>query len=137
MLEKLLSCPICGKQPKLSSLEPERQSMKYFCGVHIACGDWKSTKELAILDWNRRVKEYEDYLIAVKTPFTEEWLNEQAQFKTSAYCEECGYETEVMTMKDLIFKLSMEGGYIASDKDGGYFSQCPKCGSEKLSLECN
>jgi hypothetical protein len=58
-VEKLLPCPVCGRQPNLSSLEPEHKSMKYFCSVHISCGDWKDTNELAIVDWNRRVKEYE------------------------------------------------------------------------------
>lgn len=52
----------------------------------------------------------------------------------SAYCENCDYETEDMTMKDLVFKVCMAGGYIISDKEGGYFSKCPKCESEKLSF---
>ncbi|GEM_PF-3488726 len=56
----LLSCPECGNQPKLSSLEPEYQTMKYFCSVHCSIGDWKPTKELAAADWNRRVREYEE-----------------------------------------------------------------------------
>jgi len=60
MNKELPSCPICGKQPKLSSLEPEHETMKYFCTTHISCGDWKENKELAIREWNRRVKEYED-----------------------------------------------------------------------------
>ena len=65
---KLLPCPECGKQPKLSSLEPEHQSMKYFCGVHCACGDWESTKELAAADWNGRVKEYEEEATKIRVP---------------------------------------------------------------------
>lgn len=134
-MENLLQCPICGGQPKLSTLEPEHQSMKYFCGVHVACGDWKNTKELAAADWNRRVQEYTDILQRTKTLGTPEFLEKQANIKAHAYCEECEYETDTMLMKDLIFKLSMDGGYIVSDKNGGYFSQCPKCGSEKLSLE--
>lgn len=36
----------------------------------------------------------------------------------SAYCENCDYETEDMTMKDLVFKVCMAGGYIISDKEG-------------------
>ncbi|WP_315074461.1 hypothetical protein [uncultured Clostridium sp.] len=65
--EKLLPCPVCGYQPQLSSLEPEYQSMKYFCSVPVACGDWKSTEELAAKDWNKRVQEYSDELQRVKT----------------------------------------------------------------------
>lgn len=69
-MDKLLPCPECGCQPKLSSLQPEYQSMKYFCsniGTHISCGEWKSTKELAIKDWNRRTIEYLDELQKIKT----------------------------------------------------------------------
>jgi hypothetical protein len=55
---EILKCPECGKQPKLSSLEPEFNSMKYFCSVHASCGDWKNTEELAAKDWNRRVNEW-------------------------------------------------------------------------------
>jgi hypothetical protein len=131
----LLPCPECGEQPKLSSQEPEYQSMKYFCGVHCPCGDWKKTEEFAAEDWNRRVQEYKDVLQRLETPGTPEFLERQGNLKAHACCEDCRYETDIMTMKNLIFKLSMEGGYIVSDKSGGYFSQCPKCGSEKLSLE--
>lgn len=133
-MENLLQCPICGKTPKPQSLEPKYQQIKYFCGVHVSCGEWQSTEELAIIDWNRRVKEYNDCLIAVETPGTEQWLNKQAQLRSSVYCEDCDYETETMSMKDLVFKLSMEGGYVISDKDGGYFSKCPKCESNNLTL---
>ena len=134
-MENLLPCPECGKEPKLSSLEPEYQQFKYFCGVHVACGDWQKTKELATVDWNRRVQEYKDALQRLETPGTPEFLEEQGNLKAHAYCEDCDYETDTMAMKDLLFKLCMEGGYIVSDKNGGYFSQCPKCESEKLSLE--
>ncbi|AFM42984.1 hypothetical protein Desaci_4122 [Desulfosporosinus acidiphilus SJ4] len=134
-MENLLPCPECGGQPKLSSLEPEYQNMKYFCGVHVACGDWKKTEALAAVDWNKRVQEYKDALQRIKTPGTPEFLEIQGNLKAYVCCEDCGYMTDTMTMKDLIFKLSMDGGYIVSDKNGGYFSQCPKCGSEKLSLE--
>ena len=65
---ELLPCPVCGGQPKLSSLEPEYQSFKYFCGVHCACGDWKSTEEQAATDWNRRVKEYEEEAAKIRVP---------------------------------------------------------------------
>lgn len=133
-MEKLLSCPICGNQPKLSSLVPEHQCMKYFCSVHVGCGDWKGTEELAAADWNNRVQEYKDAIEQLNTPGTPEWLEEQGKAKAHAYCEDCDYETDRMPMKDLIFKLSMEGGYIISDKSGGYSSQCPKCESRNLTL---
>ena len=131
---ELLLCPECGKQPKLSQQEPKYQSMKYFCGVHAACGDWQRTEELAAADWNRRVQEHKDALERLNTPGTPEWLEKQGRIMTRAYCEDCDYETDNMPMKDLVFKISMDGGYIASDKAGGYFSQCPKCGSETLSI---
>ena len=133
--EKLLPCPECGNKPNLVSCEPEHQSMKYFCGVHASCGDWKSNKELAGEDWNRRVKEYQDMKIALDTPFTPEWIYAQGLISARAYCEGCDYETDAMPMKDLAFKLNMEGGYIISDKCGGYFSKCPKCESSELSYE--
>lgn len=65
---ELLPCPECGKQPKLSSLEPKYQSMKYFCSVHCACGDWKPTKELAVADWNRRVSEHKEEAAKIRVP---------------------------------------------------------------------
>lgn len=59
----------------------------------------------------------------------------QGELIASAHCEDCEYGSEDMTMKDLIFKLSLEGGYIISDKDGGYYSKCPNCDSRNLTLE--
>lgn len=132
---EILACPECGKQPKLISNEPEYQSMKYFCGVHAACGDWKKTKELAAKDWNKRVQEYKDAQERINTPGTPEWLDIQGRVLAYVYCESCEYETESMSMKDLIFKISMDGGYIMSDKAGGYMSQCPKCESTRLTIE--
>ena len=35
----LLSCPECGKQPQLSTLEPEYKLMKYF--LRCPCGLWR------------------------------------------------------------------------------------------------
>lgn len=67
-MEKLLACPECGGQPKLSSLEPAHQCMKYFCGVHVSCGDWKTTQEQAIKDWNRRVSEYKEESQKIRVP---------------------------------------------------------------------
>lgn len=55
--------------------------------------------------------------------------------KGNAHCEECHYDTGWLGMNDLIFKLSLDGGYLISDKEGGYFSKCPKCESDNLSLE--
>lgn len=136
-MENFLPCPECGKEPKLSSLEPEYQQFKYFCGVHVACGDWQKTGELAITDWNRRVQEYKDALQRLETPGTPEYLEKHGNIKGYAYCEDCEYETEFLPMRDLIYKLSTEGGYIISDKNGGYYSQCPKCGSENLTLAHN
>jgi Lar family restriction alleviation protein len=63
---KLLPCPECGKQPKLSSLFPKHPDRKYFCGVHISCGDWKHTLNEAKEDWNRRVGEYQESLNKVE-----------------------------------------------------------------------
>lgn len=68
MANELLSCPECGKQPKLASSEDKRSSNKYFCGFHCACGDWKPTKELAVADWNRRVSEYEEEAAKIRVP---------------------------------------------------------------------
>lgn len=133
-MKNLLPCPICERQPILSSLEPEYKKMKYFCGVHVACGDWQKTKKLAAEDWNRRVQEHKDAIERLNTPGTPEFLEKQGNLRAYVCCEDCGYTTDTIKMKDLIFKISMEGGYIISDKDGGYFSQCPKCESEKLAL---
>jgi predicted Zn-ribbon and HTH transcriptional regulator len=69
-----------------------------------------------------------------KTPGTPEFLEKQGRILANAYCEDCDYETDIMPMKDLVFKLSMEGGYIISDGEGGYYSQCPKCKGENLTL---
>lgn len=54
--------------------------------------------------------------------------------KSFAYCEDCDYETGSMYDRDLIYKICMDGGYIQSDKDGGYYSKCPNCESDNLSL---
>lgn len=48
---ELLPCPECGNLPKLKRVVNE---YKYFCGVHVSCGDWKPSKKEAAKDWNRR-----------------------------------------------------------------------------------
>lgn len=133
-MESLLHCPICGNQPELSSHEPELQSMKYFCGPHVGAGEWEKTKELAVESWNRRVLDYKHWKEQVEIPCTPEFIYAQSMMRADAYCEDCDYETGSMPMKNLIYQISMEGGYIYSDKQGGYVSQCPKCESENLTL---
>lgn len=61
-------------------------------------------------------------------------LEDRSMLKQYADCEDCDYQTENMSERDLVFKVCMDGGYIQSDKDGGYYSQCPKCESSNLSL---
>lgn len=51
-----------------------------------------------------------------------------------AYCDDCDYETKAMPMMNLIYEVSNYGGYIRSDKDGGYFSQCPECQGKNLTI---
>jgi hypothetical protein len=55
---ELKPCPECGEKPKLQSLLPKYPDRKYFCGVHVSCGDWKHTLIGAKMDWNKRVDEY-------------------------------------------------------------------------------
>ncbi len=57
--------------------------MKYFCGVHVSCGDWKKTGEEAREDWNRRVKEY----------------LENAKESKLKSCPFCGYEAVLEGVK--------------------------------------
>lgn len=56
------------------------------------------------------------------------------ELRQYAECDDCDYQTENMSEKDLIFKVCIDGGYVQSDKAGGYYSQCPKCESSNLSL---
>ena len=55
-----LTCPICGSEPvirNLLGLSSETRSFKVFCsgnGLHISCGDWKSTETAAWKDWELR-----------------------------------------------------------------------------------
>lgn len=63
-----------------------------------------------------------------------EVLEDRNMLKQYAECEDCDYQTENMSERDLVFKVCMDGGYIQSDKDGGYYSQCPKCEGSNLSL---
>ena len=62
-------------------------------------------------------------------------LIEQGVYRARVYCERCDYVTDIMAKKDLYFKLCVEGGYIISDNDGGYFSRCPKCKYDELVLD--
>ncbi|KAB3535653.1 hypothetical protein F8154_05845 [Alkaliphilus pronyensis] len=63
---------------------------------------------------------------------------EESERNLWANCENCDYDTseeyELMTMPILLYELSKRGGYIVSDEQGGYFSQCPKCKTNKLVL---
>lgn len=134
---KLKECPECGSLSKISSLDKKYKSHKYFCSgcsAHISCGDWKNTKKSAGEDWNRRVEKYIEYQEKVHTVGTKEWIERQGIYNNHAYCDNCEYSTETMNLKDLIFKICMEGGYIMADKEGGYYSQCPKCEGSNLSI---
>jgi hypothetical protein len=56
---KLKPCPECGSFPELICTEglSGKDLYKYFCGkigVHVSCGDWKTTAHEAAEDWNRR-----------------------------------------------------------------------------------
>lgn len=53
---ELISCPECGKLPRLNHcvVDGLDGGYKYFCGVHVGCGDWKPSEEAAAADWNRR-----------------------------------------------------------------------------------
>ena len=63
-----------------------------------------------------------------------EYLEAQGKIPASVYCEGCDYVESSMPTKDLCYKISMLGGYIMSDQEGGYFSKCPKCGGTDLTL---
>lgn len=137
--DNLLPCPECGNQPNLVSQEPEYQSMKFFCGAHASCGDWKKTKELAAEDWNKRVEEYKT---AVQWNNAKELNNisnleiiEQGRIKTSICCHECDYNTGFMEQRDAVFRVNMHGGYFMFDGEGGSDSKCPKCGGYGLHVE--
>lgn len=59
---QLSPCPICKEQPVIlcTDVSDEKPEYKCFCsgnGVHIGCGDWKSTPQLAEEDWERRVQD--------------------------------------------------------------------------------
>lgn len=56
------------------------------------------------------------------------------EYRQYAECEDCDYQTENMSEKDLIYRICIDGGYVQSDKYGGYYSQCPRCESSNLSL---
>jgi len=135
----LLPCPECGNKPNLVSCEPEHQSMKYFCGVHISCGDWKSSEELAGEDWNKRVQEYES---SKQRDNKKEFNNisnleiiQQGRMKTSISCDNCDYETGLMEQRDAVFRINMHGGYFMFDGEGGPDSKCPGCGLNSLCTE--
>lgn len=44
--------------------------------------------------------------------------------KVFAYCEKCSYKTGRMEEKELIYVVSMDGGYIKRDKKSDYISEC-------------
>ena len=52
----------------------------------------------------------------------------------SVYCEECEFETESDSLKQIQHKLTDFEGALVSDGDGGYFSICPKCQEDALVL---
>lgn len=59
-------------------------------------------------------------------------INRQADQAVNIFCEECSYETGLMTFKSAVFKINMQGGYFMYDGEGGTESKCPCCGFDKL-----
>ena len=116
-MEKLLPCPECGDQPKIKSLESEYSSIKYFCGnigTHISCGDWKKTDELAIAEWNRRVREYLDEQVKLMDKEKQEF-----QLGDTAYMIDEDYRFFESTVK----RIGLDKGkyyYETSDVDFEY-----------------
>lgn len=63
---------------------------------------------------------------------SQEELKEQGDIRTLICCEECDYETDIMSLRDAVFMINMQGGYFMWDGEGGPISKCPKCGEEGL-----
>lgn len=75
------------------------------------------------------------------TKITKKDLEIQANFKTSCSCESdnCYYGLDSAPLIELIFKVSMDGGYLSNeiDENGeitGYNSECPLCHNNTLAL---
>jgi hypothetical protein len=79
--------------------------------------------DLHISAVSRYIEELKEYKIEPNTP------------KMQIYCEECDYKLKSMTLKDLIYQLSLDGGYIQFDGEGGFYTCCPKCNKDKLVIQ--
>lgn len=75
------------------------------------------------------------------TKITKDDLEKQANTRHSCSCESdgCYYGLDSAPLIELIYKISMDGGYISSeiDENGeitGYNSECPLCHNSTLAL---
>lgn len=66
---------------------------------------------------------------------TDKELEEKGKLKLYAHCKNCDYKTDIMPFKDLVFKISMEGGYIQNSDDDLLLTECPCCHEDTLIIE--
>lgn len=57
--------------------------------------------------------------------------------RVSVHCDnsECKFELGVIAIIDAVFKISMDGGYVKYDCEGGIISECPECHCDTIVFE--
>lgn len=63
---------------------------------------------------------------------SKEEIEHQGEITTNICCDECSYDTGIMSMSKAVFKINMQGGYFMYDGEGGAITKCPICGYDKL-----
>lgn len=131
-MESIKPCPVCGQSPDLLQVDQEK---KFLCSVHVSAGNWEETEEAAIASWNERVAECERFERAVQEVGSPEYVYAAAKQLHSCHCKGCEYRMDLTPLKELIYQISMTGGYVRSDRNGGYLTRCPDCGERTLQLK--
>ena len=87
-----------------------------------------SSMEGRIWDTMEPTKENYDTIIDA----LEKQLEYDRKTKGIIYCEDCDYETKIGTYEECLVETTNDGGYVMSDKAGGFYSKCPHCGEDSL-----
>ena len=56
-------------------------------------------------------------------------------YRSHVYCQECGFDLGGIKAIDAVFKISMDGGYVKYDGEGGLITECPECHNDSIVFE--
>lgn len=77
----------------------------------------------------------------IKDEVEMEEINNEAEcdknYKSHVFCDKgnCEFDLGSIAAIDAVFKISMDGGYVQYDGNGGLNTECPQCHCDSIRFE--